>query len=197
MVDTALIKELREKTGAGMMDCKKALEEVSGDLEKAVVALRKQGLADIKKRTEKKAAEGSVGHYIHAGGKIGVLVEVNCETDFSSNSKDFQTFVRDVAMHIAASNPQWISRDEVPQEIIDREKSIIEGSLTGKPPQVIEKIVAGKLTKFYKEACLLDQPFVKDPNLSINDLVGELGAKISEKIVVRRFSRFVLGEGIE
>ena len=188
------IQELRKKTSAGMMDCKKALEETGGDLEQAIIVLRKRGLAEIKQRDQKAASEGLVGHYIHAGGKIGVLVEINCETDFVAKNVDFQQFAKDVAMHIAASNPQYIMRDQVPQEILDREKDIIAPTLVNKPPEIAEKMLNGKLNKVFKEICLMEQPFVKDPNVSISDLLGDLAAKIGEKIVIKRFVRFVTGE---
>jgi len=194
MTSVALIKELREMTGAGMMDCKEALQASSDNLEKAIVYLRKKGLKEIGDRSSKTAIEGKVGHYIHAGGRIGVLVEVNCETDFSASSDDFQTFVKDLAMHIAATNPRWRIRDEVPDEVIEREKEVMSANLGGKPPEIVDRIVAGKLEKFYKDNCLLEQLFVKDQNLTISDLIGELGSKIGEKIVVKRFTRYGLGE---
>jgi len=188
------IRELREQTGAGMMDCKKALTECNGNVEQSLIWLRKKGLADIKKRGSKVASEGTVGSYIHAGGKLGVLVEINCETDFVAKGENFQTFAKEVAMHIAASNPQWITQEDVPDEIIQREKDIIASSLGKKPPEIVEKIVNGKINKFYKETCLLDQLFVRDSNLTITDLLGELASKVGEKIVIKRFSRFVIGE---
>lgn len=191
---TADIQELRKKTSAGMMDCKRALEETNGDLEQAVIVLRKKGLADIKERDHKSASEGMVGHYIHAGGKIGVLIEVNCETDFVAKSDSFKQFAKDLAMHIAASNPKWITRNDVPEDIINREKEIILPTLQNKPPQIAEKMMAGKLNKVFKEVCLMEQPFVRDPNITISDLLGELAAKIGEKIVIKRFARFVVGE---
>jgi len=188
------IRELREKTGAGMMDCKEALKESNGNVEKAIVFLRKRGLAEIKERSSKKASEGTVGNYIHAGGKIGVMVEINCETDFVAKGDDFQRFAKDVAMHIAATNPLWVTREEVPPEIIEREKEVFADSLKGKPEQVVEKIVEGKLNKFYKETCLMEQMFVKDTNITITDLLGDLATKIGEKLVVKRFTRYVVGE---
>ena len=188
------IRDLREKTGAGMMDCKEALEASNGDVEKAIVHLRKKGLADISERAHKAASEGTVGYYIHAGGKIGVIVEVNCETDFVAKGEAFQKFAKEVAMHIAASNPQWIKSDDVPDEVIEREKEVMAASLEGKPPQVIEKIVQGKLAKFFKETCLMDQLFVRDTNITITDLLGELASKVGEKIVIKRFARFATGE---
>jgi len=193
-ISVSEIKELREKTGAGMMDCKEALTESNGDVDKAIVILRKQGLADMKGRSDKKASEGTVGYYIHAGGKIGVMVEINCETDFMAKGEGFQKFAKEVAMHIAAVNPQWITSDQVPQEIIEREKEIIAASLDGKPPQIIEKIVEGKLNKFFKETCLMNQLFVRDSNLTITDLLGDLASKVGEKIVIKRFMRFAVGD---
>ncbi|KKM18755.1 hypothetical protein LCGC14_1662560 [marine sediment metagenome] len=188
------IRELREKTGAGMMDCKNALQECNGDIEKSIICLRKKGLAGIKDRSAKTASEGIVGHYIHAGGKIGVIVEINCETDFVAKGEAFQQFAKDVAMHIAASNPLWITRDEVPQDIIEREKEIFVDSLGGKPQQIIEKIIKGKMNRFFKETCLMEQLFVKDTNFTITDLFGDLASKVSEKMVVKRFTRYVVGE---
>jgi len=188
------IRELREKTGAGMMDCKEALKENDGNVEKAILSLRKKGLAGIKDRSHKKASEGIVGNYIHAGGKLGVMVEINCETDFVAKGEEFQRFARDIAMHIAATNPLWITREEVPQEIIEREKEVFADSLNGKPEQVVEKIIEGKLSKFFRETCLMEQLFVKDTNLTITDLLGELASKIGEKLVVKRFTRYVVGE---
>jgi len=193
MASVKEIAELRAATGAGMMDCKRALEEANNDLEKAKVILRKQGLSDIKERSDKQALEGHVGHYIHAGGKIGVLVEVNCETDFVARNPEFQDFVRNVAMHVAASNPRWLTRDEVPQEVIDRETEIAMNNIANKPTQVIEKIVTGRLDKFYKETCLLEQVYIKDNNLIIEELLGEMAAKTGEKLVIRRFVRFEAG----
>lgn len=194
MVTVQQIKELREKTGAGMMSCKNALAATSGNFEEAVVHLRKQGEHDGAVRQSKVASEGAVGHYIHAGGKIGVLVEVNCETDFSSNSDTFQQFVKDIAMHIAATNPRWISRDDVPTAVLAQERSIIGERIQNKPPEIVDKIVEGKLNRFYREHCLLEQLFVKDQNISITDLTGQLISQIGEKVVIKRFSRYVLGE---
>ena len=188
------IQELRKKTGAGMMDCKRALEEAGGNHEAAIIVLRKKGLADIGERAHKVAKEGTIGYYIHAGGKIGAIVEVLCETDFSAKSQEFQQFAHNIALHIAAANPKWITRDDVPEDVLNREKDIIAPTLQGKPPQIAEKMLSGKLTKVFKELCLMEQPFVKDPNLSVSDLLGALGAKVGEKIVIKRFSRFVVGE---
>lgn len=197
-VSANMVKELREKTGAGMMDCKKALAESQGDFQKAIDYLRQKGLATAAKRAGKVAADGQIGSYVHAGGKIGVLVEVNCETDFVAKTEDFQAFVKDLAMHIAASNPLYIRREEVPSEVLDRERAIYRAQAQDakKPEKVIEKIVEGKLEKFYSEACLLEQPFIKDQNLTIQDLLNGLIGKLGEKIEIRRFSRFQVGEGI-
>ena len=198
-VTAQMVKELRERTGAGMMDCKSALAETQGDMEKAVDLLRKQGLAAAAKKAGRVAAEGAVGSYIHAGGKIGVLVEVNCETDFVAKTDQFQQLVRDVAMHIAAAEPRFVRREEVTADVLERERAIYreQAAATGKPANVIDKIVDGKLEKFYAEACLLEQPFVKNPDQTVGQLVTEAVAKIGENIQVRRFSRFKLGEGIE
>jgi len=188
------IKELRKQTGAGMMDCKEALSKCKGNVKEAIVFLRKKGLANIKNRGSKFATEGMIGHYIHAGSKIGVLVDVNCETDFVARGEDFQKFVKDVSMHIAATNPQWVSKEDVPTDVIDRETEIILASIPQRPSHVMEKIVEGKMNKFYKETCLMNQLFVKDSNLTITDLLGDLASKIGEKILIRRFVRFVTGE---
>jgi len=193
------VKELREKTGAGMMDCQKALTESKGDLEQAIVYLRKKGLASAQKKAGRAAAEGMVGHYIHMGGKIGVLVEVNCETDFAARSDAFQALVKDIAMHIAALNPRWVRRDEVTAEDLQKEREIYkeQARASGKPENILEKIAEGKLESFYKETCLYDQAFVKDPNLSVEQLITNLVGKVGENIRVRRFVRFVTGEGLE
>lgn len=188
------IKALREQTGAGMMDCRKALEESNGDFDQAVVFLRKKGLADIKGRSGKSTNEGSVGYYIHTGGKLGVLVNVNCETDFVANGDDFQQFVRDIAIHIAGTNPRWITRDEVPADVIEREKEVYSAGLDKKPDNIKAKIVSGRLDKFYKDNCLMEQIWVKDPNLTITDLLGTLASKVKENIVIKKFARFVVGE---
>ena len=193
MASVQEITALRAATGAGMMDCKRALTEANGDVEQAKIILRKQGLSEIKERSAKQTLEGHVGFYIHAGGKIGVLVEANCETDFVARSPAFQDFVRNLAMHVAASNPIWVNRAEVPQSIIDTETQIAANNTAGKPPQVIQKIVQGRLDKFYKETCLIEQIYIKDQNLTIEDLLGELVAKTGEKIVIRRFARFEAG----
>lgn len=193
------VSALRAQTGAGMMDCKKALTEVGGDMEKAVEWLRKKGLSAAQTKAGRVAAEGAVASYIHAGGKIGVLLEVNCETDFVARNEDFQDFVKDVCMHIAASNPTYVSRDEVPADVVSKEKEILAAQAreSGKPDAVVEKMVEGRIGKFFKEICLLEQPFVKDPDKTVEQLLNEKVAKIGEKIVVRRFVRWALGEGIE
>ncbi len=197
-VSANMVKELREKTGAGMMDCKKALTETGGDFQKALDYLRQKGLATAAKRAGRVASEGRVGSYIHAGGKIGVMVEVNCETDFVAKTDDFQAFAKDVAMHIAASNPSYIRREEVTADVLDREKEIYRAQARDakKPEKVMEKIVEGKLEKFYGEVCLLEQAFVKDPDITIQDLLNGLIGKLGEKIEIRRFTRYQVGEGI-
>ena len=193
---TEMIKSLREKTGCGMMDCKAALSEAKGDIEKAIDLLREKGLAAIARRAGRVATQGLVDSYIHIGGKIGVLLEINCETDFVARSTDFQAFVKDVCLQIAASNPQYITRDEVPDGIVEHEKEIISAQAIaeGKPEKAIETIVNGRLDKFYSEVCLMDQPFIRNQDITINDLFGELSAKIGENIVIRRFTRYQLGE---
>ena len=198
-VTAGMVKDLRESTGAGMMDCKKALQEAEGDMDRAVEVLRKRGLAAAAKKAGRVAAEGAVGSYIHAGGKIGVLVEVNCETDFVARTDDFQDLVRDIAMHIAAADPRFVTRDEVTEEVLEVERRIArEQALEqGKPEKVVDRIVEGKVSKFYGETVLLEQPFVKDPDKTVQELLVEKVAKMGENIQVRRFSRFKLGEGIE
>jgi elongation factor Ts len=195
------VKDLREKTGAGMMDAKKALEEAGGDFEKAVDILRQKGLSAAAKKAARVAAEGTVAYYIHMGGKIGVMVEVNSETDFVAKNPDFQQFAKDVAMHIAAANPQFLSRDTVPADVLARERAVYEAQAkeSGKPAAVIGKIVEGKLEKFYADSCLMEQVYIKDPDgkLKIKDLLNQMVAKIGENIVIRRFVRYQLGEGIE
>ncbi|GMA61539.1 translation elongation factor Ts [Alicyclobacillus fastidiosus] len=198
-VTAAMVKELREKTGAGMMDCKKALTEAEGDLERATEVLRERGLASAAKKAGRVAAEGLVESYIHAGGRIGVLVEVNCETDFVAKNEDFRTFVKDVAMHIAAANPQYVRREEVPQDIVEKEREILRVQTLneGKPEKIVEKIVEGRIDKFFKDICLMEQQFVKDPDKTIDTLLREKIATIGENISIRRFARYVVGEGIE
>jgi elongation factor Ts len=196
------VKALREKTGAGMMDCKKALQEAEGNEEQAVEILRKRGMATAGKKAGRVAAEGAVGSYIHMGGKVGVLVEINCETDFVARTEDFQALVKDVAMHIAAAEPRFVTREEVPADLLDKEREITRAQIANdpknanKPEQVIEKIVEGRLNKFFEETVLLDQPFVKDPAKTINELLTEKIARTGERITVRRFSRYKMGEGL-
>jgi elongation factor Ts len=198
-VSAQMVKELRDRTGAGMMDCKAALAEAGGEIEKAVDVLRKKGLAAAAKKSGRTAADGQVASYIHAGGKLGVLLEVNCETDFVARTDEFQSLVRDIAMHVAAAEPRYVRREEVPADVLDRERAIYaeQAAASGKPANVVERIVEGKLDKFYAEACLLEQPFVKNPDQTVAQLVQEKVAKIGENIQVRRFARFKLGEGIE
>jgi len=198
-VTPQMVKELRERTGAGMMDCKNALLETKGDMEQAIDYLRKKGLASAAKKAGRVTAEGMVGSYIHMGGKIGVLVEINCETDFVARTDDFQELVKDIAMHIAAADPRFVRREEVTQDVLDRERAIYrERTLAeGKPEKIVDKIVDGRMEKFYGESVLLEQPFIKDPDKTVQQLVNEKIAKIGENIQVRRFSRFKLGEGIE
>src|SRR5262245_9381487 len=194
-----LVKDLREKTGAGMMDCKNALTEANGDMEQAIVVLRKKGLATAQKKAARVAAEGMIGHYIHAGGKLGVLVEVNCETDFAAKSADFQQLVKDIAMHIAAQNPLYVRREEVPPEVLEKEREIYrdQARQSGKPANIIDKIAEGKLESYYQMSCLYDQQFVKDPAQTVEQLINSLIGKIGENIRVRRFTRFKTGEGLE
>ena len=197
-ITSEVVKKLRDKTGVGMMDCKKALSETNGDFEKAVEILRKKGIDVANKRSGRQASQGTVAAYIHMGGKIGVLVEVNCESDFVAKSDDFNNFVKDVSMQVAAASPDWVTRDEVPQNVLDKEKEILKEQAlkTGKPEKVIEKIVEGKLSKFYSERCLMDQPFVKDQDKTVKQLLEELMAKTGEKCLVRRFVRYQVGEEI-
>jgi elongation factor Ts len=198
-VTAQMVKELRERTGAGMMDCKNALNDTKGDIEAAIDALRKKGLSAAAKKAGRVTAEGAVGSYIHGNGKLGVLVEVNCETDFVARTDQFQELVRDIAMHIAAAEPRFVRREEVTQEALDREKEIFrdQALASGKPPAVVEKIVQGKMEKYYAEYVLLEQPFVKDSDKTVSQLIAEKVGKIGENIQVRRFTRFKLGEGIE
>ena len=201
-ITAAGVKGLREKTGAGMMECKRALTEAEGDEAKAIQLLRERGLASAKKKEGRVAAEGVVGSYIHMGGKVGVLVEVNCETDFVARTDEFQALVKDIAMHVAAAEPRYVTREEVPSDLLDKEREITRAQIANdpknanKPEQVVEKIVEGRLNKFFEEAVLLDQPFVKDPSKTINDLLNEKIAATGEKITVRRFTRYKMGEGL-
>jgi elongation factor Ts len=198
-ISAALVKELREKTGVGMMDCKKALAEAEGDIQRAIDYLRKKGRATAKKRGGRATSEGQIASYIHPGGKIGVLVEVNSETDFSAKTQDFTDFVRNIAMQIAASNPLAVDREGLPADVLDKEREIYatQAKESGKPEKVIEKMVEGKMKKFYSEACLLEQPYVKNPDITIQDLMNDLIAKTGENIVIRRFVRYQLGESDE
>ena len=194
-IDAAMVKELREKSGAGIMDCKQALAENDGDMEKAVDFLRKKGLATAAKRAGRATSEGTVQSYIHMGGKIGVMVEVDCETDFVAKTDDFIEFARNLAMHVAATNPVGITAEDVPEAVVEREKDIYrEQALEmGKPEKMINKIVEGKLKKFFKESCLMDQPFVRDPDKTITDYLNEVIAKTGEKVTIKRFARFQVG----
>jgi elongation factor Ts len=198
-ISAELVKKLRAKTGAGVMDCKIALQEAQGDPEKAIEILKKKGLAAAAKKADRIATEGLIGSYIHAGGKIGVLLEVNCETDFVARTEEFQTLVKDIAMHIAASNPSYLRREDIPAEILNKEREIYKAQMegSGKPEKVIEKIVDGKMEKYFAEVCLYEQPFIKDTDKTIRDLINEYIAKFGENINIRRFVRFQLGEGIE
>jgi elongation factor Ts len=194
-ISAAMVRELREKTNAGMMDCKQALQQTSGDMNKAVDLLRQKGLATAMKRAAKQASEGLVYAYIHGGGRMGVLVEVNCETDFAAKSEHFQEFVKNIAMQIAAANPLGITKEDVPQEVVERERAIYlaQAQESGKPANILEKMVDGKMRKFYQESVLLEQAYIKEPEKTIQDYLNELLAKTGEKIIIRRFARFQLG----
>lgn len=198
MITADMVKQLRERTGAGMMDCKKALGESNGDMEKAVEYLREKGLAAAAKKAGRIAAEGIVDAYIHGDGRIGVLLEVNIETDFAAKNEEFRTFVKDVAMQIAASKPEYIRREEVPSEAVEKEKEILKAQALneGKPEKIVEKMVEGRIDKFYKEICLLEQPFIKDPDKTVQQLLTEKISTIGENITIRRFVRFEKGEGL-
>jgi elongation factor Ts len=195
-ISAEMVKQLRERTGAGMMDCKKALAECGGDMAKAVDFLRKKGIATAQKRAGRAMSEGTIQSYIHMGGKIGVMVEINCESDFVAKNEDFTEFARNIAMHIAATNPVSISSDQVPEELVQRELEIYRGQAAemGKPENMLDKIAQGKLNKFYKENCLLNQAYVRDPNVTVEDLLNEMIGKIGENITIKRFCRFQLGE---
>ncbi len=194
-IDAKLVKELREKSGAPMGDCLKALQEAKGDMENAFVVLRKRGMASAAKKASRTTNEGAVGTYIHAGGKIGVLLELNCESDFVARTDDFQELLRDIAMHIAATDPRFVTRDEVPQSDLDREREVFlaQPAMKGKPAQVVEKILEGKMSKFYEETCLVDQPFIKEQSQTIAQIIASKVAKLGENISVRRFARFKVG----
>jgi elongation factor Ts len=195
-ISAAQVKELRDKSGAPMMDCKKALAEAKGDLEQAIVLLRKRGTAVAERKAGRATSEGSVASYIHAGGKIGVLVEVNCESDFVARTDDFKELVHDIAMHIAASDPKFVRKEDVTPEAYEREKDIFlaQAVASGKPPAIAEKMVAGKMAKFYEEVCLIEQPFIKDQTISVGQLIAGKIGKLGENIAVRRFARFKVGE---
>jgi elongation factor Ts len=198
-VSSAIVKELREKTGAGFMDCKKALTETGGSLEKAVDYLRQKGLAAAAKKADRVAADGAVGAYVHPGGKIGVLIEINCETDFVARTTEFQTLLKDMAMQIAAANPRYVQRGDVSGKEIEREREIYlrQAQESGKPEKIIGQIVDGKMERFYSEVCLLEQPFIKDPEKKVSDVLTEAITRLREKIEVRRFARYLLGEGVQ
>jgi elongation factor Ts len=195
-IPAKLVKALRDATGAGMMECKAALQEANGDIEEATLILRKRGLAQAAKKSGRATSEGLIGSYIHAGGKIGVLVELNCESDFVARTEDFQTLLREIALQVAAANPQYVTREEVPADIIEREKSVYRAQMenSGKPPQVIEKIVEGKLGSFYEQVCLVDQPSIRDPKLTVKAMLQAAIAKLGENLSVARFVRFKVGE---
>jgi len=199
VITAQMVKELRERTGAGMMDCKKALEATGGDIEKAIDELRTKGLAKAAKKAGRIASEGVVMSYIHGGGRIGVLVEVNCETDFVAKTDEFKELAHNIAMQIAASNPTYINREEVPQAVLDHEKEVLRAQALeeGKPEKVVDKMVEGRLEKFFKENCLLEQPYIKDPDKTVQQVVLETISRIGENINIRRFARFEVGEGIE
>ena len=195
-ITAAMVKELRSQSGAGIMECKSALKETSGDVEAAITFLRKKGLAKADKKSDRQTGDGSVGTYIHAGNKLGVMVELNCETDFVANTPDFQELMRDSAMHIAAAKPRFATREEVTQETLDKEKEIFahQAKESGKPENIIEKIVSGKMEKFYEENCVLEQPFIKDPDKIVKDLITESIATLGENISVGRYIRYAVGE---
>ncbi len=198
-ITASMVKELREKSNAPMMDCKKALTEANGDIEQAIVLLRKRGVSVMEKKAGRATKDGAVTSYIHAGGKIGVLLEVNCESDFVARTDEFQNLVHDIAMHIAAVDPRFIRKEDVTPEAYEKEKDIYraQAAATGKPAPVIEKIVEGKMTKFYEEVCLLEQPFIKDQTITINQLIASVVGKLGENITVRRYARFKVGEAAE
>ncbi|MFD0587553.1 translation elongation factor Ts [Paenibacillus sp. GCM10027627] len=198
-VSASAVKELRERTGAGMLDCKKALDETGGDIDKAIALLREKGLSAAANKAGRIATEGVVESYIHAGGRIGVLVEVNCETDFVAKTDQFREFARDIAMQIAAANPKFVSREEVPSDELEKEKEILKNQALneGKPEKIVEKMVEGRISKYYEEYCLLEQSFIKDPDKKISELLNEKISKIGENITIRRFVRYELGEGLE
>lgn len=198
-ISADLVKKLREKTGVGLMDCKEALRAANGDMEKAVDHLREKGLAKLAKRTGRAATEGVINSYIHTGGKIGAMVEVNCETDFVAKTSEFQTFAKDIAMQVTASNPLYVRREEIPEEVLEREKTIYRNQAreSGKPEKILDKIAEGKLEKFFQEVCLMEQSFIKNTDSTVKTLLEELVTKLGENIVIRRFARFQLGETVE
>ena len=198
-ISAELVKKLREKTGVGLMDCKEALKNADGDMEKAIEYLREKGLAKLQKRMGKVASEGVIASYIHTGGKVGTMVEVNCETDFVANTKEFQEFAKDIAMQITASNPIYVKREDIPEEVKEKEKNIYRKQAieSGKPEKILDKIADGKMEKFYQEVCLIEQPFIKNQDITVKELLEELVVKMGEKILVNRFMRFQLGETIE
>jgi len=193
------VKRLREKTGVGLMDCKEALKQSNGDMEKAMEYLREKGLAKLQKRMGKVASEGLIASYIHTGGKVGTMIEINCETDFVANTKEFQEFAKDIAMQVTASNPLYVKREDIPAEEIEKEKNIYRKQAleSGKPEKIVDKIAEGKLEKFYQEVCLIEQSFIKNPDMTVKELLEELIVKMGEKILINRFMRFQLGETIE
>jgi elongation factor Ts len=197
-ISIELVKDLRQRTGAGVIDCKTALQEAGGDVDAAIEYLRRKGLASAAKKAGRIATDGLVSSYIHAGGKMGVLVEINCETDFVAKTEDFQTFVKNIAMHIAATNPQYIRREEIPAEVLEREKRIYQSQAvdSGKPEKVIDKIAQGKMERFYSEVCLLEQTYFKDSDLTVKEVIDAMIGKVGENISIRRFARFQLGEGL-
>lgn len=198
-ISAELVKKLREKTGVGLMDCKEALKNASGDMEKAIEYLREKGLAKLQKRMGRVASEGVIASYIHTGGKVGTMVEVNCETDFVANTKEFQEFAKDIAMQITASNPIYVKREDIPEEVKEKEKNIYRKQAieSGKPEKILDKIADGKMEKFYQEVCLIEQPFIKNQDITVKELLEELVVKMGEKILVNRFMRFQLGETVE
>jgi len=198
-ITAELVKKLREKTGVGLMDCKEALKHAAGNMEKAIEYLREKGLAKLQKRMGKVASEGVIASYIHTGGKVGTMVEVNCETDFVANTKEFQEFAKDIAMQITASNPLYVKREDVPEDAKEKEKNIYRKQAieSGKPEKIVDKIAEGKMEKFYQEVCLIEQPFIKNQDITVKELLEELIVKMGEKIIVNRFVRFQLGETVE
>jgi elongation factor Ts len=198
-IDVSSVKDLRGRTGAGIMDCKRALTEAQGDMNKAIEFLRRKGLAKAAKRVARRADEGLIGSYIHAGGRIGVLVEVNCETDFVARTQEFKDFVKDISMHIAATDPQYLTREDIPEDVIQKEKHILrmQALEMGKPEKVVDRIVEGKMERFFSEVCLLEQAYVKDLDVTVGDLLNSIMGKIGERISIRRFTRYQLGEEAE